>query len=61
MLLDVNDGTIELCWGGMEQNGWNRYRVDTPLKESRERIAMAPEPSPRGLYEVLPLREETIG
>lgn len=61
MLLDVNDGTIELCWGGIEQNGWKCYGVDTPLKESRERIAMEPEPSPRGLYEALPLREETIG
>lgn len=31
MVISPMDGTIELCWGGNEDNGWHLYAIDSPI------------------------------
>lgn len=41
MIIDPIDGTIELCWGGREENGWNRYVITDPLQEKTRDIQIS--------------------
>lgn len=41
MIIDPIDGTIELCWGGRVENGWNRYAITDPLQEETRDIQIS--------------------
>lgn len=32
LVFDVTAGTVEICWGGLETNGWNSYRLSDDVK-----------------------------
>lgn len=34
MVISPADGTIELCWGGLAENGWQTYDIRQPLPQS---------------------------
>lgn len=38
MIIDPSYGTIDLCWGGRIENGWNRYPIQKPLKNEEKEI-----------------------
>lgn len=33
MVFDVNLGTVDICWGGNEKNGWKKYSFDEKMEE----------------------------
>lgn len=41
MVISPVDGTVEICWGGRAENGWNTYDVSQPLSESTSKIEIA--------------------
>lgn len=48
MIMDLNDGTIDVCWGGLTENGWQTYGFAEPIENSTRPIqiqqrSMAPE------------------
>ena len=32
IVMDVSEGILSVCWGGLEENGWVSARVDEPLE-----------------------------
>lgn len=40
IVMDVTEGTMEVCWGGLESNGWKRFDVGQPLEERFQRIEL---------------------
>lgn len=38
MVIDPVDGTIELCWGGRVENGWDKYSISDPLPFKEKQI-----------------------
>ena len=40
MIMDLNDGTIEVCWGGQSENGWQAYSFSAPFKDSTHPIGI---------------------
>lgn len=59
MVISPASGTVEICWGGEVTNGWNIYRIDTPLLNSFREIEVNNIPFPRELGEFLPLEVES--
>lgn len=33
IVMDVTSGTLDICWAGLEKNGWQSYKVSEPLAE----------------------------
>lgn len=40
MIIDPEDGTIDLCWGGRKENGWQTYRLTDTLPRIDKQIAI---------------------
>ncbi|MEG0367295.1 MAG: C45 family peptidase, partial [Coprobacillus sp.] len=38
MIMSPIEGTIELCWGGQEENGWRTYNINKPLNNETYEI-----------------------
>ena len=38
MIMDLNDGTIDVCWGGQPENGWQTYSISSPFEDSTRPI-----------------------
>lgn len=47
--------TLEICWGGLVQNGWKTYAVNKPLEDPPQRIALQGEKSEPGTFEFISL------
>lgn len=48
MVISPADGTIELCWGGRAENGWDCYSISKPLQSAsyeKQLCAETPEQS----------------
>lgn len=50
LVLSPADGTIELCWGGQAENGWQTYAVFRPLENGSKEIKICLEKAPAGTY-----------
>lgn len=50
MLISPADGTVELCWGGRAENGWQTYTVDEPLGNRVESVALSMEKASAGTF-----------
>jgi predicted choloylglycine hydrolase len=55
IVMDVNAGTMDLCWGGSAENGWRRYSVRETLPEGTQKIALVQEASPAGFLDMIPV------
>jgi len=53
MVMDLNDGKIAVCWGGLAGNGWRSFKVAQPLEESMQSIELKPESSPPGVFDLI--------
>lgn len=50
MLLSPADGTIEICWGGRQENGWRTYDINKPLADGIQEIEINFEKAAPGTY-----------
>lgn len=55
MVIDPACGTIELCWGGREENGWDQYSIQDPLPSAEKEIEIYSEPFIPEISEYVPL------
>lgn len=51
MVISPVDGTVELCWGGREENGWRTYDIALALKNEVLEIEINLEKMPPGIGE----------
>lgn len=57
MVIDPEDGKIEICWGGRAENGWNAYHLADPLPFSERTISLLSEPASPSLFKQQTIRE----
>ncbi len=50
MLISPKDGTIELCWGGRKENGWEIFDINKPLPSATRNIEINLERAAPGMY-----------
>lgn len=55
MVISPEDGTIELCWGGRPENGWNTYDISKPLNGTGGIIQLTPEKADPAVYGYQPI------
>lgn len=55
MVISPVQGTIELCWGGEDANGWNLYQTSVPVEPSVGEIELHNIPFPQGIGDFIPL------
>ncbi|QQO07841.1 C45 family autoproteolytic acyltransferase/hydolase [Breznakiella homolactica] len=55
MVISPAEGTIDLCWGGRIENGWNTYDIREPLAESVRPIEIDPVKADPAEYQFKPL------
>lgn len=51
MVISPADGTVELCWGGRQENGWRTYDIREPLKTGTQMAEICLEKAAPGTYE----------
>jgi len=51
--MDLNDGKMDLCWGGFLENGWRSYHVREPLPSGTQTIDIVQEESFPGFYDLI--------
>ncbi|MEA5004757.1 MAG: C45 family peptidase [Christensenella sp.] len=56
MVISPADGTVELCWGGREQNGWNTYDIMEPLGSTMREIGITPKHADPKIYKEQPIK-----
>jgi len=52
VVMDLNDGTLDICWGGLAQNGWRSFNVARRLDNSTQQVLIQNEKSPEGFFEM---------
>ena len=40
IVMDIEEKTLELCWGGQEENSWNRYELSQSLTPQQREIQL---------------------
>lgn len=53
LLMDLNLGQVEICWGGLESNGWQVYPVSQPLPEHRQPVQITGERAQPAFFEFI--------
>jgi predicted choloylglycine hydrolase len=53
MIISPVDGTVEICWGGREENGWNVYSVNDAMKDGMRQIEISPEKAEQGMFDFI--------
>lgn len=38
MIMDLNDGTINVCWGGQQENDWRTYNFEEPFEDTIQTV-----------------------
>ncbi len=51
IVISPTDSTVELCWGGREENGWDVYDINEPLQNTTRNIEINLEKAAPGTYE----------
>lgn len=51
MIISPADGTIELCWGGRDENGWRTYEIAEPLENGTRTIEIEPKKAAPGTFD----------
>ena len=52
MVIDPAAGTMELCWGGQETNGWQHYSLDGDFTEGVRTVDLCSQPAPPTLFQL---------
>lgn len=55
IVISPMDGTIEICWGGNKENGWNIYDIQQPLLNTSQDIHLYVEKMTEGIFDYQPL------
>ena len=55
MILSPADKSIDICWGGREENGWERYKVGDTMKETTRKIGLSLENADPHIYTYQPI------
>jgi len=55
MILSPADKSIDICWGGREENSWERYKVSDTMKETAREIGLNFENADPDIYTYRPL------
>ncbi|RFZ77052.1 linear amide C-N hydrolase [Lacrimispora amygdalina] len=55
MILSPADRSIDICWGGREENGWERFLVSDDMKETVREIGLNFEKADPVIYTYQPL------
>lgn len=55
MILSPVDRSIDICWGGREENGWERFRVDDVMEESVREIGLSFEKADPNIFTYQPI------
>lgn len=50
MVISPADGSIELCWGGRQDNGWHTYHISQPMLNGVQAIEINLEEAKQGTY-----------
>jgi predicted choloylglycine hydrolase len=53
LIMDLNSGEMEICWGGLATNGWQRQRVSQPLEEGQQTIQIDCEKAQPEIFEAV--------
>ncbi len=53
MLMDLNLGQIDICWGGLESNGWQSHLVTHPLVEHQQPVQITGERAQPAFFEFI--------
>jgi len=56
MVISPADGTIDLCWGGRLENGWQSYDITLPLPNEATQIQINLERAAPGTFDCHPTR-----
>lgn len=54
MVIDLEDGIIDLCWGGRKENGWHTYRLSDSLPTSEETACIENKPAAPAMFQFAP-------
>jgi predicted choloylglycine hydrolase len=53
MVMDLNEGKIDVCWGGLASNGWQTFWVNRPLEEGVQPVELSLEKPQMDLCELI--------
>jgi len=53
IVMDLNDGRLEVCWGGLEENGWRCYPVNEPLPGGMQGVKIVEEKSSPDFFDMI--------
>jgi predicted choloylglycine hydrolase len=51
MVISPVDGTIELCWGGRQENAWQTYEVSKPLEHTMRPVELILDKAKPGTFD----------
>jgi hypothetical protein len=51
LIMDLDRGQVEICWGGLEGNGWQSHPVSQPLDDSQQSIRIEKERAQPAFFE----------
>lgn len=51
MVISPADGTVELCWGGREENGWKLYDIAQPFSSGADMAQISLEKAAPGTFD----------
>lgn len=51
MIIDPVDGTIELCWGGRIENGWQHYAISESMSNTSKTIELSSDTASPALFD----------
>ncbi|MBN1535127.1 MAG: hypothetical protein JW908_00240 [Anaerolineales bacterium] len=54
IIMDLDDGKIECCWGGLASNGWKKLDISQPLDNHTKSIEIMQEVSQPGIFDLIP-------
>ncbi len=43
IVMDINDGRLDICWGGLAENGWQSFSVHEPLPGGTQSVKLEQE------------------
>ena len=51
MVIDPEELTMDLCWGGREENGWRHFSIHEPFCEESRSITICNKPAPPSIFQ----------
>ena len=61
MIFDLNEASLEICWGGLSENRWERHFLREALPDSEREIKIIDRPCPEDFSESVRLSPKDEG